>query len=74
MSPAQRTAVQHAYTLLGEHFDRVLLVVDYEAHQGTRSFDAHCGYWHGGSMAAIGLAHYALDRILHSGKADIEPP
>lgn len=75
MSPAQRAAVQQAYTLLGEHFDRVLIVVDYEVDDAAApGCTASAGYWHGGYMAAIGMANYAIDRILtQRGKPDEEP-
>lgn len=63
-NPAQRNALKQAYLLLGEHFDRCLIVVDcvIEDEQGT--CDAHEACWNGGSMAAIGMAEFARNRIL----------
>lgn len=70
MTPAQRAAISKAWDLLGEHFDRVLLVVDWETNDGC---DAHEGYWHGGSLPAVGLAEFAKDRILRSRLKTNEP-
>lgn len=65
MSPAQRQAVEKAWDLLTEHFDRVCLVVDYDVDTGKIREQAQAGFWHGGSLAAIGMAEYMKDRILH---------
>lgn len=74
LSPAQRQAVQKAWDILGEHFDRVLLVIDTEVEgEGGRRDDAHEGFWHGGSMAAIGMAEFAKDRVMASRSRDCEP-
>jgi hypothetical protein len=76
MTKAQREAVCKAWDLLTEHFEGSLLVVDWETDQrdenGTAQ-DARVGYWHGGSMRAIGLAVFAKDRVLNSGKPYSEP-
>lgn len=74
MTKAQRDAIRKAYTMLGEHFPRVLIVVDYELDDGNgKEEDAHEGYWRGGALAAIGMCKYAEDRILHSGKKWMDP-
>ena len=74
MNPAQRQALCKAWDLLTEHFDRVLLVTDWEVEgeNGARQ-DAHEGNWHGGSLSAVGMAEFAKDRILGSGKKSNEP-
>lgn len=74
MSPAQRDAICKAWSLLGEHFEQVLLVVNWECDgdQGEVE-EAHEGYWHGGAMANLGMAHFAADRILHSGRKYHDP-
>jgi len=76
MTSAQREAICRAYGILTEHFERVVLVVDYDvdpARSGGENMDGHEGYWYGGSMAAIGLCEFAKDRILNSGKKYIDP-
>jgi hypothetical protein len=73
MTRAQRDAIERAYELLGEHFESVLLVVNYEL-DGEAAEEAHEGYWSGGSMTALGLAEFARNKILNSGKnANKEP-
>lgn len=74
MSKPQREALQKAWDILTEHFDHVLVVANWECEddEGKRS-DAHEGWWHGGSIAAIGLAEFAKDRILNSGTKFNEP-
>lgn len=66
MTPAQRQAIAKAWELLTEHFDSVLLAVDFETTANGELQNAHAGYWHGGSMSAIGLAEFAKDRILQN--------
>lgn len=76
MSPAQRQAAQKAWDILTEHFDRVLLVVDWEIEEQSpegKAQDAHEGFWAGGSLSAVGMAEYAKDRILNSGTKYHEP-
>lgn len=74
MTAAQREAVQKAYTILTEHFDRMILVVDFDIDEPDgKMSDAHEGYWHGGSMSGIGLAEFAKDRILNSGRKHNDP-
>jgi hypothetical protein len=74
MTPAQREAIQKAWDVLTEHFDHVLLVADWELKNESGDLaDAHEGWWHGGSMAALGMCEFAKDRILHSGKSASEP-
>lgn len=74
MSPAQREAMQKAWDLLTEHFERVLLVIDFEVEgeDGKRQ-DAHQGFWHGGALASVGMAEYAKDRIMSCRERDNEP-
>lgn len=74
MTDSQRQALQKAWDILTEHFDHVLVVADWESddHKGNRC-NAHEGWWHGGSIPAIGLAEFAKDRILHSGTKFNEP-
>ena len=73
-TPAQREAVEKAWDLLTEHFDRVLLIVDYETRDAHGNCDAHEGFWHGGSLAALGMCEYARDRILNTGRKLRENP
>jgi len=74
MTKAQRDAACKAYTILTEHFPRVLLVVDYDLDDGNgKEEDAHEGYWHGGALASIGMCEFAKDRIIHSGKKWMDP-
>jgi len=76
MSVPQRQAIQKAWDLLTEHFDGVLLVADWELiekDEDGKNQDAREGYWHGGSMRAIGLARFAERRIMDSGRKTSEP-
>lgn len=73
MTPAQRETIQKAYTMLGEQFEHVLIVVDYETSEGGETFNAHEGYWHGGALTAVGLAEFAKHKILKSKKQDSDP-
>jgi hypothetical protein len=73
MNPAQRQAICQAWDILGEHFDGCLVVVDWELETDGKCEDAHEGYWHGGSMRAVGLAHFARQHIMESGKPMREP-
>ncbi|MFM7009374.1 MAG: hypothetical protein ACKO0Z_08615 [Betaproteobacteria bacterium] len=63
-NPAQRQALQQAYSLLGEHFDRALIVVDAEL-DGDDGANAHEVLWKGGYMAALGMAEYARCRMIN---------
>lgn len=74
MSAAQREAIQKAWDILTEHFERVVVVADWDCQdEDDTETTAHEGWWHGGSMPAIGLCEFAKDRILHSGKKQQEP-
>ena len=76
MTKAQRDAVCKAWDLLTEHFDGVLVVADWELDEKDedgKNQDAREGFWHGGSMRAIGLARFAESRIMESGKRFQEP-
>lgn len=76
MTDAQRQAICKAWDILTEHFDGVLLVADWETNEideHGRAQDAREGYWHGGSMRAIGLARFAERRIMDSGRRFQEP-
>jgi len=74
MNPSQLNAMETAYALLSEHFERVLIVVDYEkVGQDGRLEDHREGFWHGGLMAALGLSEYAKARILESGERYFGP-
>ena len=70
MTPAQDEALKKAWDLLSEHFEHVLLVVDFEVVSG----DAHECWWHGGALTAIGMAEFAKDRLLHSNKPRFNEP
>lgn len=70
----QREAIEKAWDILCEHFERVLVVVDTDVEERDgKPEDAHEGYWHGGSMAAIGMADFAREIILSSGRRHCEP-
>lgn len=69
MTQSQQEAIQKAYSLLGEHFDCSLIVVDTTESDG----DEHVAYWSGGSMRALGLAVYVQDRLLRSGRKAFDP-
>ena len=76
MTSAQRQAICKAWDILSEHFDGVLLVADWELSEKDedgKNQDAREGWWHGGSMRAIGLARFAERRIMYSGKRFQEP-
>lgn len=74
MSPAQREAMQKAWDLLTEHFERVLLVIDFECEgENGKRQDAHQGFWHGGALSAIGMCEYAKDRVLNGYERDNAP-
>lgn len=74
MSKPQRESLQKAWDILTEHFDHVLLVIDFECpDEEGGTANAHEGYWHGGSMAAIGLAEFAKARLMRSGKTFNDP-
>jgi len=73
MTEVQRAAIRKAWDILCEHFDRVLLVVDFEIEHEGRLTDEHLGYWHGGSMSAIGMAEFARKQVLGSGVKEGEP-
>lgn len=70
MSQPQRSAICKAYDSLGEHFDSVLIVVNFDTNTGDDGSieEAHEGYWTGGAMTAIGLAEFAKTRIMASNK------
>lgn len=72
-TPAQQQALEKAWDLLCEHFERVLLVVDFEIEHNGKLADQHSGFWHGGALAAIGAAEYAKQRILESNEKNNEP-
>jgi len=75
MSPAQREAICKAWTILTEHFDHVLLVVDWERTGDDSNLEnCHEGYWHGGAMPALGLSRFADQRILESSKRQSQEP
>lgn len=68
MTPQQREAIQKAWTILTEWFERVLLVVDYDVDEANgKQAQCHEGYWHGGALSAVGMCEYGKDRILGSG-------
>ena len=76
MTPAQRESCQKAWVLLSEHFDNVLLVLNWELPDNDANGqlqESHEGYWHGGAVTAIGLAEFAKTRILESGRTTSEP-
>lgn len=74
MTPAQRVAIQKAWDILTEHFERVLVVADWdcEGDDGEQA-NAHEGWWHGGALAGVGLAEFAKDRMLKSGRKYNDP-
>lgn len=67
LTKSQEEALERAWSILTEHFDRALLVVDSDVdnRDGRNTDDSSC-LWHGGYMSAIGMAHYALNRITNS--------
>jgi hypothetical protein len=74
MTPAQQQVLEKCYQQLSEHFERVLIVVDTEViDEEGEPGDAHLVYWHGGSMAAIGMAEFAKDRVMRSGRKYVAP-
>lgn len=77
MSDNQKDAIEKAYALLGEHFENVLICVNFEySAVGGASQDlgeAQALYWKGGSMTALGLAAFAHERILTAGQSAAEP-
>lgn len=76
MNQAQLDAIQKAWDILTEHFDRVLLVADWECDtpdEDGQNSDGHCCYWHGGALSAVGMAQYGANRILQSGRRFAEP-
>lgn len=75
MTAAQQDAIKKAWDLLSEHFERCLLVVDWDIDAPNgESETAHTGYWHGGSIAAVGLAEFAKQRLLNSGTSTRREP
>lgn len=47
--------------------------VEDEFHNDKEMQNAHEGYWHGGSMGAIGMAEWAKLRIMQSGRSTLDP-
>jgi hypothetical protein len=69
MNEAQQAAIIRAREILDEHFENVLLAVSYSVSDDTES--QSCG-WHGGWVAALGLAHYAAEHLIRSRTAEGE--
>lgn len=70
MTEAQREAIQKAWDLLSEHYDHVLVILDWRTEQDD---DAHVAYWHGGALCALGMAEFAREGIQRSGRKASEP-
>lgn len=70
MTPAQRETMQKAYTMLGEHFDFVVISVGFD----SKDSSSQCSesYWKGGWIPAIGLMENAKHGIV-SKKRDSDP-
>ena len=74
MTQAQRDSICKAWNTLTEHFDAVLLVVDWETQDDAcKLADMHEGFWHGGALVAVGLAEFAKSRVMSSGEKVNEP-
>jgi hypothetical protein len=78
MSPDQNDAIEKAYQLLGEHFDSIVIAVnfDYEA-KGVGSEisqEARAVYWKGGAMTALGLCQFTTHRILNGPQQQESEP
>jgi 2-hydroxy-3-keto-5-methylthiopentenyl-1-phosphate phosphatase len=73
MTQAQRDAICKAYSILGEHFDEILIAVNYEINVDDKIQEAHEAYWKGGAITAIGLAEWAKDRLIHCGERHSDP-
>lgn len=71
MTEAQDAAIKKAWDILTEHFDRVLVVVDFELSECKA--DAHECWWHGGSLSSVGMAMFAQTTILNSKHRDNDP-
>jgi hypothetical protein len=73
MNDAQAQALEKAKDILTEHFDHVLVAVDWEC-VGDDGEITHAqeGWWHGGSIPAVGLAEWAKARILQPKLNDAE--
>lgn len=67
---AQNDVLKRAYDMLGEQFERVLIVVDTEAADGATN--ASTMYFHGGELCAVGLAEYARYTLLDNRRPSIE--
>lgn len=63
MTPAQIEALQKAYTTLGEHFDHVVIVLNWDTDEDIPSTGTKMEY-KGGAMTALGLLTWGQDRIL----------
>jgi hypothetical protein len=74
ITAAQREALDKAWDLLSEHFDRILLITDCEVTnaEGGEENETH-GFWHGGYLAALGCAEHAKHMISNSRSASNEP-
>lgn len=62
MTPAQREAVEKAWTLITEHFERILLVVDFDVESEDR-YSATEAFWYGGWSSSLGLSEAAKQMI-----------
>lgn len=71
-TPAQEKALADAWTLLGEHFDTVLLCIETE-HE-TEHVNVSTTFWRGSLMAAIGLATDGQFKLLHRKAVRLDPP
>lgn len=65
LTPAQQDALEKAYSLLGEHFDSVLIGVLAETTTPNSQEEAFRCCFKGGFTTAIGLASRCHDRLLH---------
>lgn len=63
MTEAQEKAFRDLVQIAGEHFNRALIVVDFEC-PGDDGSIATLAQWIGGKMAAIGMAEYVKGRMM----------
>jgi hypothetical protein len=64
-TPAQTEAIQKAYSLLGEHFEHVLIVCHWETDVSPAA-NATEVWYKGGALTALGMAHYASEKLLYN--------
>ena len=68
LSDAQEQALVKVADLLSEHFDSSLIIVSTELEVDGQTVDCEQMGWNGGYINAIGLAEYALHRLLNDSE------